>query len=152
MTARIGADGHELLGEPLLDLLAEVARVQPEPGNDWVHLEERLGFSSTQRLRIGELAGSVVVATWPAEQASQARYLYGHGYGSALVAAAIERKWEVEVSPHIAFPTTPPARRLYMSPPIAPLDYVARWQDEDGFRRVEVGTRGRPSSLGCGHG
>ena len=136
MTARIGADGHDLLGDPLLDLLADVARVLPEPGDDWVHLEKRLGFSSTQRLRIGDLDGSVVVATWPAEQASQAHYLYDHGYGSALVAAAIERKWDVEPSPHIAFPTSPPARRLYMSPPIAPLDYVARWQDEDGLGRL----------------
>lgn len=136
MTARIGADGHDLLGDPILELLEDVARVEPEPGHDWVHLEKRLHFRSTQRLRIGELADSVVAATWPAEQARQARYLYSDGFGSALVAAAIERGWEVEPLPHIAFPRSSSARRLYMSPPIAPLDYVACWQDEDGFNRI----------------
>jgi hypothetical protein len=136
MTARIGADGHDLLGDPLLELLTDVTRVQPEPGRDWVHLEDQLGFRSTQRLRIGELAGSVVVATWPAELAPQARYLYSDGFGSALVAAAIERGWEVQPSPHIAFRTSSPGRRLYMSLPIAPLDYVACWKDKDGFSRV----------------
>jgi len=120
MTARIGADGHDLLGDPLLPLLADVTQVRPEPGDDWAHLEKRLHFRSTQRLRIGELADSVVVATWPAEKALQARYLCGDGFGSALVAAAIERGWEVEPSPHIAFPRSSSARRLYMSPPIAP--------------------------------
>jgi hypothetical protein len=82
MTARIGADGHDLLGDPILELLADVARVEPGPGHDWVHLEKRLRFRSTQRLRIGEFADSVVVATWPAEQALQARYLYSDGFGS----------------------------------------------------------------------
>ena len=57
MTARIGADGLDLLGDPLLELLTDVARVPREPERDWVHLEDRLGFRSTQRLRIGELAG-----------------------------------------------------------------------------------------------
>ena len=66
MTAQIGADGRDLQGDPLLELLTEVARVPPEPGRDWIHLENRLGFHSTQRLRIGELSGSVIVATWPA--------------------------------------------------------------------------------------
>lgn len=92
MTAQIGADGLDLLGDPLLELLTDVARVPPEPERDWVHLEDRLGFRSTQRLRIGELAGSVVVATWPAELTPQARYLYGDGLGPALVAAAMERE------------------------------------------------------------
>jgi hypothetical protein len=63
MAARIGAAGHDLLGDPVLELLADVARVEPERGHDWVRLEKRLRFRSTQRLRIGELADSVVVAT-----------------------------------------------------------------------------------------
>jgi hypothetical protein len=136
MTAQIGADGLDLLGDPLLELLTDVARVQPEPGRDWVHLEDRLGFRSTQRLRIGGLAGSVVVGTWPAELAPQARYLYGNGLGSALVAAANERGWIVEPSPHIAYRTSSPSRRLYMSPSIEPLDYVARWEDKDALSRI----------------
>ena len=140
MTAQIGADGLDLFGDPRPELLAEVARVQPEPGGEWVHLG-RLGFHSTQRLRISDLGGGVVVATWPAELAPQARYLYGRGLGSTLVAAAIERGWTVEPSPHLAYHTAPPSRRLYMRPSIEPLEYAARWEDEDGLRRVGNHTR-----------
>jgi len=140
VAAQIGADGLELFGEPRPEFLSEVARVQPEPGGEWVHLRT-LGFHSTQRLRIGDLAGGVVVATWPAELAPQARYLYGRRLGSALVAAAIERGWTVEPSPHLAYHTAPPSRRLYMRPSIAPLDYAARWEREDGLRHVGNHTR-----------
>jgi hypothetical protein len=83
-----------------------------------------------------DIRDGMLVATWPAELARQARYLYGGGLGSALVAAAIERGWTVEPSPHIAYPTSPPGRRLYMRPPAARLDYAACWEDEDGLRRV----------------
>ena len=101
MTAQIGDDGLDLLGDPLPELLTDVAGVQPQPGGEWVHLKDKLGFRSTQRLVISDVAGSVVVATWPAELAVQARYLYGGGLGSALVAAAIERGWTViAVAPH----------------------------------------------------
>jgi hypothetical protein len=133
MTAQIGYDGLDLRGDPRPELLP--AGVQPEPGGDWVHLG-RLGFRSTQRLWIGDVPGGVAVATWPAELKPQACYLYGGGLGSALVAAAIERGWTVEPSPHIAFRTASAARRLYMRPSLAPLDYVACWEDEDGLSRV----------------
>ena len=36
MTAQIGYDGLDLRGDPRPELLIEVARVQPEPGCDWV--------------------------------------------------------------------------------------------------------------------
>ena len=108
----------------------------PQPGGEWVHLKDKLGFRSIQRLVIRDVADSVVVATWPAELAVQARYLYGGGLGSALVAAAIERGWTVIPSPHIAYYSASPARRLYMRPSVAPLDYAACWEDEDGFRRI----------------
>jgi hypothetical protein len=140
MTAQIGAEGLDVFGDPRPELLADVARAQPEPGGEWVHLG-RLGFRSTQRLRISDLAGGVAVVTWPAELAPQARYLYGRGLGSPLVAGAIERGWTVEPSPHLAYHTAPPARRLYMRPPVAPLDYAARWEDEDALRRVGNHTR-----------
>ena len=65
MTAQIGYDGLDLRGDPCPELLIEVARVQPEPGGDWVDLG-RLGFRSTQRLWIGDVPGGVAVATWPA--------------------------------------------------------------------------------------
>ena len=136
MTAQIGADGLDLLGDPRPELLTDVARVQPESGREWVDLEKRLGFRSTQRLWISDVPEGMLVATWPAELARQARYLYGGGLGSALVAAAIERGWTVDPSPHIAYPTSPPGRRLYMRPLVAGLDYVACWEDEDGLRRV----------------
>ena len=136
MTAQIGDDGLDLFGDPRPELLTDVARVQPQPGGEWVNLEERLGFRSTQRLWISDLAGGVVVATWPAELARQARYLYGRGLGPALVAAAIERGWTVIPSPHIAYYSASPARRLYMRPSVAPLDYAACWENEDGFRRI----------------
>ena len=165
MTAQIGADGLDLFGEPRPELLTEVARVQPEADGEWVHLG-RLGFRSTQRLRISDLAGGVAIATWPAELAPQARYLYGRGLGSALVAVAIERGWMVEPSPHIAYHTAPPSRRLYMRPSIAPFEYAARWEDEEALCRVgpfsaafavaaewrlsEVGNRGRHHSRSRG--
>jgi hypothetical protein len=139
MTAQIGTDGLDLFGEPRPELLAGVVRVQPEPGGEWVNIEDRPdrpGFRSTQRLWIADVADGVAVATWPAELAPQARYLYGGGLGSGLVAAAIERGWTVEPSPHIAYRTSPPGRRLYMRPSIAALDYVASWQDEGALRRV----------------
>ncbi len=142
MTAQVGDDSLDLFGDPRPELLTEVARVHPHPGGQWVNLEEHLGFHSTQRLWISDhLAGGVVVATWPAELARQARYLYSRGLGSALVAAAIERGWTVTASPHIAYHSAAPARRLYMRPPIAPLDYVVCWEDEDGLHRVGNHTR-----------
>jgi hypothetical protein len=82
MTAQIGDDGLDLLGDPLPELLTDLARGQPQPGGEWVNLKNQLGFRSIQRLAIRGVAGSVVVVTWPAELAVQARYLYGGGLGS----------------------------------------------------------------------
>jgi hypothetical protein len=141
MTAQLGAGGLDLLGDPLLDLLTDVAGVHPQPGREWVHVKDKLGFRSIQRLVIRDVAGGVVVAAWPAELAEQARYLYGGGLGSALVAAAIERGWTVEPSPHIAYWTASSARRLYMRPSVTPLDYAACWENEDGFGRIGNHTR-----------
>jgi hypothetical protein len=141
MTAQIGADGLDLLGDPLAELLTDVTRVRPQPGGEWVHLKDKLGFRSIQWLVIRDAVGSVVVATWPAELAVQARYLYGGRLGSALVAAAIERGWTVIPSPHIAYHSASPARRLYMLPSVEPLDYAACWEDEDALRRVGNHTR-----------
>jgi hypothetical protein len=154
MTAQIGDDGLDPLGDPLPQLLTDVAGVQPQPGREWVHLKDKLGFRSIQRLVIRDVAGSVVVATWPAELAEQARYLYGGGLGSALVAAATERGWTVIPSPHIAYYSASPARRLYLLPSVAPLDYAACWEDEDedGFGRIGGTTPGSTLSMSCGRG
>ncbi|HEX3963988.1 MAG TPA: hypothetical protein VHZ03_46315 [Trebonia sp.] len=138
MTAQLGADGLDPSGDPYLELLFEVARVQPESGRPWVHLINQLGFHSTQRLSISDVAGGVVVATWPAELTEQANYLYGRGLGSALVTAALEQGWTVDPSPHLAYYTAPLGKRLFMRPPpsVTPLDYVACWQDKHALRRV----------------
>ena len=135
MTAQIGDDGLDLFGDPRPGLLEGVARARPEPGGEWADLG-RLGFRSTQRLRLSDLGGGVTLVTWPAELQPQARYLYGGRLGSAVVAAAVERGWAVEPRPHLAYHTARPGRRLYLRPPVAPLDYVACWEDGDGLRRV----------------
>jgi hypothetical protein len=136
MLAQIGADGLELFGDPMPELLAEVARTQPQSGGEWVNLKT-LGFRSTQRVRISDLpGGGVVLATWPAELQPQARYLYGRELGVPLVSAAVERRWKVEPSPHLAFHTSPPSRRLYMRPAMDARQYAAQWQHEDALRRV----------------
>ena len=68
----------------------------------------------------------------------RACYLYGGGFGLPLVAAARERGWTVEPSPHIAHPRAPD-RRLYMPlPSDKALAYVACWEDEDALSRVEA--------------
>lgn len=165
MTAKIGADGLDLFGDAWPELLADVARLEPEPGGRWVKIEDqpgrRKGFHSTQRLWISEVAGGVAAATWPAELAAQARYLYSRGLGSRLVTTAIERGWKVEASPHIAYRTSPSSRRLYMlpGPSIAPHDYVSLWEGKDGFRRIggnysqeAATTPRRTSSTNCGRG
>lgn len=139
MTARVGADGLGLFGEPRPELLADVVRIRPERGGRWVSLEGhpgRPGFQSTQRLWISDVPEGVAVATWPAELGTQAHYLYDRGLGTALVTAAIERGWTVEPSPHIAFFRSPPASRLYMRPSIAPLDYAALWERKGALRRT----------------
>ena len=80
MTAQIGDNGLDLFGDPSPELLAGVARAQPERGGEWVDLA-RQGFRSTQRMRLGDLGDGVTLATWPAELQPQARYLYGGRLG-----------------------------------------------------------------------
>jgi hypothetical protein len=142
MTAKIGADGLDLFGDAWPELLADVVRLEPEPGGKWVNIEDqpgrRKGLRSTQRLWISHVAGGVAVATWPAELAGQARYLYRGGLSERLIAAALDLRWEVEASPHIAYRTSPPSRRLYMLPQpfIAPCEYAALWEGQEGFRHI----------------
>jgi hypothetical protein len=89
MTAQIGVDRPNLVGDPQPELLTEVARVQPRSAGDWVNLE-KLRFHSTQRLWIGDRADGLVVVTWPAELADQARYLCSRGLGSR---GCCDRAW-----------------------------------------------------------
>lgn len=50
MTAQVGDDELDLFGDPRPELLIDIARVQPQPGGEWVNLGDLLGFRSTQRL------------------------------------------------------------------------------------------------------
>lgn len=138
MTAKVGADGLDLFRDPRPELLADVTGIRPKPGEAWVDIQNHLGFRSTQRLWISDVDDGVAVATWPAETAGQARFLYDcdHKLGTALVGAAIDRGWIVEPSPHIAFYNSPSRSRLYLRPPVAPLDYVACWQEKGALARV----------------
>ncbi len=64
MAAQIGGDELEFHGDPRLDLLSEVTRIQPEPGRDYGRLEgPPLGFRSTQRLRVSEGADGIAITT-----------------------------------------------------------------------------------------
>jgi TIR domain len=136
MTAKIGAHGLGLFHNPRPELLADVTGIRPKPGEAWVDIQGRLGFRSTQRLWISDVDDGVAAATWPAETAGQARYLYDRKLGTALVSAAIDLGWIVEPSPHIAFYNSKPGSRLYIRPPVAPLDYVACWQEKGALGRV----------------
>jgi hypothetical protein len=138
MAAQIGSDDLEIDSDPRLDLLIEVAGIDPEPGREWARLEgPPLGFRSTQRLRVSDCPEGLAVTTWPAELADQARYLYGGRLGTPLAAAAFDLGWTVEATPHIAYHRAAPDRRLYLNPVIAPLQYTALWEnDEDALRRL----------------
>ena len=45
MTAQLGADGLDLLGDPLPELLTDVAGVQPQPAGEWVRLKRSWAFA-----------------------------------------------------------------------------------------------------------
>jgi hypothetical protein len=129
VVAELGA--HDLDGvTPLPELLREVSGIEPEPSGMHVLLDGS-GVTSMQRLVIGDLAGSVLAALWPAELQGQARYVYGGDRGEAVVAAARAQGWTAAPSPHIAFFTAQPAVRLYMSPLLDAAEYVRRWEQTD---------------------
>jgi hypothetical protein len=81
------------------------------------------------------------MVTWPAELAGQARHLYGRGLGATLAATALERGWMVKPTPHLAYHTAPPSRRLYMYPVAEPVLYARQWEEPDALRRVGNHTR-----------
>lgn len=131
MTARIGADDVGWFDSPRPDLLREITGIEPEPARVHVLLDKHLGVRSIQRLAIGDVGGTIIVALWPAELRSQAQYLYESGRAQAMLAAARERGWDAEPSPHLAFFNSRPSQRLYMRPDIAVEDYARRWEGPD---------------------
>lgn len=134
MTARIGADDTGFFEFPRPRLLREISGIEPEPSGIHVLLDEHAGVRSTQRLALGDVGGGIVVALWPAELKPQADYLYREGRGKAMVLAARSRGWDVRPSPHLAFFTSAPSQRLYMTPDVDAEEYAERWEGADGRR------------------
>lgn len=130
VTARLGPDD---LGASSFhpNLLRQITGVEPEPLGDHVRLDKKTTIKSVQRLALGDIGGEAIVAFWPAELKPQAEYLYRDGRAHAMIAAARECGWKVSPSPHLAYHTSPPERRLYMSPAISAEEYANRWQTTD---------------------
>lgn len=134
MAARIGADDLKYFETPRRDLLREISGIEPEPGGTHVRLDKETGVRSTQRLALADSGGSVVVGFWPAELKAQAEFLYAGGRAQAMIAAARERDWTVESSPQLAFYTSSPPQRLYLSRDVPAEEYARRWEGQDGPR------------------
>jgi hypothetical protein len=84
-----------------------------------------------QRLALSAYGGGLVAALWPGELKDQAQALYGKQLGTKVVAAALERGWSAEGSPHLAFRNSPAGQRLYMKPEVGALEYSRRWEQDD---------------------
>lgn len=130
MTARIGPGDIALYDSPRPGLLRRIGGGEPESQGTHVLLE-LFGIRSAQRLLVGDVGGSIVVAFWPAELKPQAEFLHREGRGEAMVGAAVDRGWRVWAVPQLAFFTAPASRRLYMSPEIDPAEYARRWEGRD---------------------
>jgi hypothetical protein len=101
VTAQLGAnDLDDITPDP--KLLAEVTGIEPEASGMHVLLDAH-GVRSIQRIALDDAGGGAVVALWPGELKSQARYLYDVGRGEAVVAAAREHGWRAAARPHIGF-------------------------------------------------
>jgi len=130
MAATIGPNNVNLYESPLPDLLYRATGITPVESGGHVVLADR-GVKSTQRLGIGDVGGNVVAGLWPAELKEQAKYLYGQRLGRPMIAAARERGWTVEPSPHLAFRNASPPLRLYMAPHLDAAEYARRWEEGD---------------------
>lgn len=130
MTATIGPGDIDLYESPRPALLRLIAGTEPEAAGTHVMLDS-FGVRSAQRLALRDIGGGVVVAFWPAELKPQAEYLYSGGRGESMVAAALERGWDVWAVPQLAFFNSAASRRLYMSPEIDPAAYARRWSGAD---------------------
>jgi hypothetical protein len=130
MAVTIGPNDVDLYESPLPDLLFKATGIAPVQAGGHVLLDD-LGVQSAQRLGIGDVGGNVVVALWPAELKEQAKYLYARQLGRPMIAAARERGWTAEPSPHLAFRNASPTLRLYMAPHLDAAEYARRWEEGD---------------------
>ena len=133
MAAQMGADDLDFT-TPDPELLREISGIEPEPSGVHVFLDGEARVRSTQRLALGDRAGRLVVAFWPAELKRQALFLYAGGRARRLIAAAFERGWSVKPSPHLAFWNSGSGQRLYMAPDLDPAVYADRWEGPDRDR------------------
>src|SRR4051794_29485220 len=108
MAARLGADDIDEFATPRQLLLREITGITPEEPAGHVLLES-FGVKSTQRLALADVGGTLIAGLWPAELKTQAESLYGSGRATPMIAAARERGWTVEASPHIGFYNSGPA-------------------------------------------
>ena len=143
MTATIGPNDLDLYASPRSDLLREITRLEPVGSGTHVLLEGR-GIRSTQRVALGDVGGVSILAIWPAELKEQGLYLYGQRKARPMIRCALSRAWSAEAAPQLAFRSSQPALRLYMSPDIDPLEYARRWEEEDW---EWVGAHPRPDVL-----
>lgn len=74
----------------------------------------------------------LVIAVWPGELQDQARNLYGSDRAAALLRFAEETtRWFAEPRPHLAFHTSAPRQRVYLTPTIGLDEYVQQWSGGD---------------------
>jgi len=132
MAVQIGASEEWVHASPRPDLLRLATGIEPEPSLDHVRLDRHSDIRSTQRIAVADVGGSVIAGFWPAELKPQAQYLYSRDRGRALIQEARARGWSVTPSPHLAFYTSPPHQRLYMTPDLAAEEYARRWEGPDG--------------------
>jgi hypothetical protein len=74
----------------------------------------------------------LVLAVWPGELQDQARNLYGSDRAAALLRFAEETtRWFAKPRPHLAFHTSAPRQRVYLTPTIGLDEYVQQWSGGD---------------------
>jgi hypothetical protein len=130
MTACIGPDDISIYESPRPTNLREITALDPVEAGTHVRLDS-YGVRSTQRLAVGDIGGSIVLALWPAELKEQALYVYGRRLGRPMIRAAQTKGWSAEPAPQLAFRNSRPSLRLYMQPRIDVLEYARRWEEED---------------------
>src|SRR5262245_7978888 len=106
-------------------LLWEVTGIRPVAYGRYVLLESA-GVRSTQRLALGDgnVAGGLVVFTWPAELKEQALYLYSNGRAQRLLAAAREEGWDADPRPQLAYRSSGASVRVFFNPTIDIDEYL----------------------------
>ena len=132
------AGEHDLrLRRRLVALLRQATGLEDaEPGRDrhpsaTVKLDAA-GASSTQRITLWQNDGELQLSSWPAELKPQAAALYQADTARRLLDfLALNRgAWHAVPKPHLAYYTSSPDQRLYLTCGLGTGDYVRLWQGE----------------------